>query len=58
MALIGVCLDGGPQPFLILPYMANGSLISYLRKEQCSLVVMKDTDRNYDEELSQVRSTP
>ena len=43
MTLKGVCLDGGPVPFLILPYMANGSLVSYLRKEQCNLVI-KDTD--------------
>ena len=39
MTLKGVCLDGGPVPFLILPYMANGSLVSYLRKEQCNLVI-------------------
>lgn len=58
MTLIGVCLDGGPEPYLILPYMANGNLVSYLRKEQCSVVVMKDTNKNDSEELSQVRSVP
>ena len=58
MTLIGVCLDGGPEPFLILPYMANGSLISYLRKQQCNLVVVNGTHRNYDEELAQVSSNP
>ena len=58
MTLIGVCLDGGPEPFLILPYMANGSLVSYLRKQQCNLVVVNGTHRNYDEELAQVRSNP
>ncbi len=58
MTLIGVCLDGGPEPFLILPFMANGSLASYLRKQQYNLVVVNDTHRNYDEELAQVRSNP
>ena len=56
MTLIGVCLDGGPEPFLVLPYMANGSLVSYLRKQQYNLVVVKDNHRNCDEELAQVRS--
>ena len=44
MSLKGVCLDGGPVPYIVLPYMANGSLASYLKKERKSLVMM--TDRN------------
>ena len=43
MSLKGVCLDGGPVPFIVLPYMANGSLASYLKKERKNLVVMKHT---------------
>ena len=42
MSLKGVCLDGGPVPYIVLPYMANGSLASYLKKERKNLVVMKD----------------
>ena len=42
MTIKGICLDRGPVPHLILPYMANGSLLSYIKKEQCNLVVMKD----------------
>ena len=38
MSLKGVCLDGGPAPYIILPYMANGSLLSYLKKEWYNLV--------------------
>ena len=45
MTLKSVCLDGGPVPFLVLPYMANGSLLSYIRKEQCNLV-LKDAESN------------
>ena len=38
MPLIGVCLDGGPTPLIVMPYMVNGSLLDYLRKERASLV--------------------
>ena len=38
MPLIGVCLDGGPTPLIVMPYMANGSLLDYVRKERASLV--------------------
>ena len=39
MTLKGVCLDGGPVPYIVLPYMANGSLLSYLKKERSSLTI-------------------
>ena len=41
VSLKGVCLDGGSVPYIVLPYMANGSLVSYLRKEHKNLI-MKD----------------
>ena len=44
MNLKGVCLDGGPVPYIILPYMANGSLLSYLQKKQSDLVVAPGTE--------------
>ena len=44
MTLIGVCLDGGPVPYIILPFMANGSLLSYLTKERDNLTVRKEND--------------
>ena len=37
MGLIGVCLNAGSAPYIILPYMANGSLLKYLKKERNSL---------------------
>ena len=39
LTLKGVCLDGGPAPYIIMPFMANGSLVSYLHKKRDSLVV-------------------
>ena len=40
----GICLDGGPLPYIVMPYMANGSLLSFLKKERSTLVLMKDAD--------------
>ena len=45
LTLKGVCLDGGPAPYIIMPFMANGSLLAYLRKNRKSLVIsQEDTD--------------
>ena len=44
MGLVGVCLDAGPAPYIIMPYMANGSLHSYLKKERKSLVLREDAN--------------
>ena len=35
----GICLDGGPAPYIIMPFMANGSLLAYLKKNRGTLVV-------------------
>ena len=43
MTLKGVCLDGGPVPYIILPFMANGSLLSYLRRERSHLIITDET---------------
>ena len=58
MSLKGVCLDGGPVPYIVLPYMANGSLASYLKKERKNLVMMKDLNINVandSEDLAQTQ---
>ena len=47
MNLIGVCMDAGPAPYIVMPFMANGSLLSYLRKERPNLLL----DENVDEDL-------
>ena len=39
LTLIGVCLNGGSAPYIIMPFMANGSLLSYLRNNRKTLVV-------------------
>ena len=39
LTLKGVCLDGGPAPFIVMQYMANGSLLNYLKENRQSLVL-------------------
>ena len=44
MNLIGVCIDAGPAPYIIMPFMANGSLLFYLRKERSNLLLNETAD--------------
>ena len=44
MGLIGLCLDAGPAPYIVMPYMANGSLLQFLRKERNNILLPKDAD--------------
>lgn len=44
--IIGVCVDAGPAPYIVMPFMANGSLLAYIRKEKLKLVVPVDNDDN------------
>ena len=37
MSLVGVCLDAGPGVSIVMPFMANGSLLDYLKKERATL---------------------
>ena len=45
LPLRGVCLDGGPAPYIIMPFMANGSLLDYLKKNRESLVIEPSKDQ-------------
>ena len=47
MPLIGVCLDSGVG--VVMPFMANGSILSYLKKERGKLLL------NEDAEIEQVK---
>lgn len=42
LTLRGICLDGGPSPFIIMPFMSNGSLVDYLKKNRGTLVVSRE----------------
>jgi len=38
LSLTGVCLDAGPAPYIVMPFMENGSLLEYLKAEKKNLV--------------------
>ena len=44
--LIGVCLDAGPAPYVVMPYMANGSLLHYLKKERSGVILGVGVDED------------
>ena len=44
LSVIGVCVDAGPAPYIVMPFMANGSLLTYIKKEKMNLVVPIDSD--------------
>ena len=46
MSLIGVCIDAGPAPYIVMPFMVNGSLLSYLRKERPNLLLNETADED------------
>ena len=48
LKLIGVCLDGGPAPYIVMPFMANGSLLSYLKKQRDNLIVDPEPTTYFD----------
>ena len=39
LRLLGVCLDGGPALYIIMPFMSNGSLLSHLKENRDTLLV-------------------
>ena len=39
MSLIGVCLDMGPVPYIVLPFMSGGDLLSHIQQKRSSLVL-------------------
>ena len=46
MTLIGICIDGGPTPYIVMPFIDNGSLYSYLKKERSKFVIPAHADND------------
>ena len=49
MRLVGVCLapsgyNGGAGPCIVMPFMAKGSLLDFLRKHSDTLILESDED--------------
>ena len=49
LTLRGVCLDRGTVPYLVMPFMANGSLLAYLKKNRETLIVICDNKGDDDD---------
>ena len=39
MSLLGVCLDMGPVPYIVLPFMSRGDLLTHIQQKRSSLVL-------------------
>ena len=46
LTLIGVCIDGGPTPYIVTPFMSNGSLLSYLKDNRSELILGEGADED------------
>lgn len=46
LTLIGVCVDAGPAPYVVMPYMAKGSLQSYLKKERHHFILSEEEEED------------
>ena len=44
MSLFGVCLDAGPGVSIVMPFMANGSLLDYLKKERNNVYLSETSE--------------
>ena len=49
MGLLGVCVDAGPTPYVVLPFMSGGSLYDYLKTNRKTLVLAKEDGLDEDE---------
>ena len=46
ISLIGVCIDAGAAPYIIMPFIGNGSLLSYLKKHRTELLLPDTADED------------
>jgi len=44
MTLIGVCVSVGGGPAIVMPFMENGSLLKYLRREKDNINIKDGQD--------------
>ncbi len=44
LSLIGICTDVGEAPYIVMPFMAKGSLLSHLKMERENLTIAEGAD--------------
>ena len=47
MPLLGVCFDAGNVISIVMPFMANGSLLGYLKKQRPKLYLKNNANINH-----------
>ena len=48
LTLIGVCINLKSAPYIVMPYMAKGSFLTFLKKERSNIVLLTDSDNDDD----------
>lgn len=46
LSLIGVCIATGSSPYIVMPFMANGSLLSYLKQQRHKLTIANGAEQD------------
>ena len=46
VSLIGVCIATGSSPYIVMPFMANGSLLSYLKQQRHRLTIANGAEQD------------
>ena len=46
LPLLGVCLDLGDAPYILTPFMNEGSLLSYLKRERPNFTISENADED------------
>lgn len=56
LSLRGICLDGGQVPYIVTPFMSNGSLLSYLKRNSQDYVLQPGSKIDNDNRASAMYS--
>ena len=43
LTLLGICIDAGPSPYVVMPFMTHGSLKTYLKDNKSELTVSEES---------------
>ena len=46
LTILGVCVDAGAAPYIVMPYMSNGSLLEFVRDNRDTFVITDPLDTN------------
>ena len=45
MTLIGACVSVGGGPAIVMPFIENGSLLNYIRRDKKNITIKDDQDQ-------------